>query len=84
MIHTFVYSAIGKAKQARDQQRMKEAKERENAEAAAEKKAEKEEIERSLEKIQSQSSIKESRPGMVWNPQTREYQYVDTDESWRD
>lgn len=26
----------------------------------------------------------EAKPGMVWNPTTREYQTLDTDESWRD
>ena len=46
--------------------------------------AEKEEVNRSLEQIQKQSSITEARPGMVWNQQMREYQYIDTEESWRD
>lgn len=26
----------------------------------------------------------EAKPGMVWNKVTQEYQYLDTDESWRD
>jgi len=26
----------------------------------------------------------EAKPGMVWNPTTREYQSLNTDESWRD
>jgi hypothetical protein len=26
----------------------------------------------------------EAKPGMVWNPTTREYQALNTDESWRD
>ena len=46
--------------------------------------AQKEEVKRSLEQIQKQSSMNEARPGMVWNKQTREYQYIDTEESWRD
>ena len=63
---------------------MKEAMELESAEAAARDKAEKEEVKRSLEKIQKQPSMNEVRPGMIWNKQTREYQYLDTEESWRD
>ena len=30
------------------------------------------------------SKEKEAKPGMVWNPSTREYQVLNTDESWRD
>ena len=26
----------------------------------------------------------EAKPGMVWNKVTQEYQYLNTDESWRD
>jgi hypothetical protein len=26
----------------------------------------------------------EAKPGMVWNKATLEYQYLNTDESWRD
>ena len=37
-----------------------------------------------LEKMQKQTSIKEAQLGMVWNKKTREYQYLDTEESWRD
>ncbi len=51
------------------------------AEAAAKAAAQKEEVKRSLEQIQS---MNEARPGMVWNKQTREYQFIDTEESWRD
>lgn len=72
------------AKKVRDTMRMKEAMERESAEAAAREKAEKEQVKRSLEKIQKQPSMNEVRPGMIWNKQTREYQYLDTEESWRD
>mmetsp|Transcript_3283 Transcript_3283/g.4782 ORF Transcript_3283/g.4782 Transcript_3283/m.4782 type:complete len:475 (+) Transcript_3283:77-1501(+) len=72
------------AKKVRDRKRTKEAMEREIAEAAARDKAEKEELKRSLEKIQKQPSMNEVRPGMIWNKQTREYQYLDTEESWRD
>ncbi len=72
------------ARKVRDTRRMKEAMERESAEAAAREKAEKEQVKRSLEKIQKQPSMNEVRPGMIWNKQTREYQYLDTEESWRD
>ena len=61
-----------------------EEKEKESKAAAAREMAEKEEVNRSLEQIQKQSSITEARPGMVWNQQMREYQYIDTEESWRD
>ena len=63
---------------------MRIAAERETAKAAALEAAQKEEVKRSLEQIQKQSSMNESRPGMVWNKQTREYQFIDTEESWRD
>lgn len=75
---------IAKARKARDDKRIKESIKRQNAEAAAREKAEKEEVKRSLEKMQKQSSITEAKPGMVWNKQLREYQYLDTEESWRD
>ena len=80
----FLFYSLANAKKVRDTMRMKEAMERESAEAAAREKAEKEQVKRSLEKIQKQPSMNEVRPGMIWNKQTREYQYLDTEESWRD
>mmetsp|Transcript_18901 Transcript_18901/g.28732 ORF Transcript_18901/g.28732 Transcript_18901/m.28732 type:complete len:472 (+) Transcript_18901:157-1572(+) len=68
------------AKRARDEKRVKEVKDKALADAAAKKKVEDEELKRSLEKIQHDGP----KDGMVWNKQTREYQYVDTEESWRD
>ena len=79
-----LFISIAKARKARDDKRIKESIKRQNAEAAAREKAEKEEVKRSLEKMQKQSSITEAKPGMVWNKQLREYQYLDTEESWRD
>jgi hypothetical protein len=32
----------------------------------------------------SLSKQEEAQPGMVWNRNTQEYQYLNTDESWRD
>ncbi len=76
--------SLATAKNLRDDKRIREAQERENAAALARDMAQKEEVKRSLEKIQQQSSMSDARPGMVWNKQTREYQYIDTEESWRD
>lgn len=78
------YDILATAKKARDEKRIQEEKEKESKAAAAREMAEKEEVNRSLEQIQKQSSITEARPGMVWNQQMREYQYIDTEESWRD
>ena len=78
------YDILATAKKARDEKRIQEEEEKESKAAAAREMAEKEEVNRSLEQIQKQSSITEARPGMVWNQQMREYQYIDTEESWRD
>jgi hypothetical protein len=43
---------------------------------------EEEERKRLLE--QSLAKQEEAKPGMVWNRATQEYQYLNTDESWRD
>lgn len=72
------------AKKARDTKRINDALQLETAEAAAKEKAEQEERKRSLEKIEKESSMIETKPGMVWNKTLREYQYLDTEESWRD
>lgn len=79
-----LYDIAADAKKARDAERRRLAVERKTAEAAALAAAQKEEVKRSLEQIQKQSSMNDARPGMVWNKQTREYQYIDTEESWRD
>jgi CID domain len=52
-------------------QELQQQKEREAAEAAAFRAA-------------ALAKETEAKPGMVWNPTTREYQALNTDESWRD
>jgi hypothetical protein len=36
------------------------------------------------EMLESAMKEPEAKPGMIWNPVAREYQYIDTNESWRD
>ncbi|KAL7535123.1 hypothetical protein ACHAWF_005065 [Thalassiosira exigua] len=71
------------AKSLRDKRRTQEAQERAAAEAAARQQAEKEERQRILDDAKMEA---EAKPGMVWNKELREYQYVHdtTEESWRD
>jgi hypothetical protein len=59
--------------------------EREKAIAAAEAERKRKEAEE-IEKFRQAALAKETeaKPGMVWNPTTREYQALNTDESWRD
>jgi uncharacterized protein YdaU (DUF1376 family) len=71
------------AKALRDQRREEDARRAAEEEAAAAQEAEEEERKRMLEDVKKQA---EAKPGMVWNPQLREYQYLHdpTQESWRD
>jgi len=71
------------AKALRDHRREEEAKQRAEQEAAAQREAEEEERKQMLDDVKKQA---EAKPGMVWNQQLREYQYLHdpTQESWRD
>lgn len=71
------------AKALRDTRREEEARKVAEEEAAAQQEAEEEERRRMLEDVKKQA---EAKPGMVWNPQLREYQdlHDPTQESWRD
>lgn len=71
-----------KAKKARDQ-RVKEEKRRQAEQEELDiKKQEEEERKKFLES--AMTKVTEAQPGMVWNKATGEYQYLQTDESWRD
>ena len=54
------------------------------AEAAERERKRKEEEENEKFRKAALAKQTEARPGMVWNPSTREYQALNTDESWRD
>ena len=71
------------AKSSRDKHRAEEAQRRADAEEAQKRAAEDEERRRILDDAKMEA---EAKPGMVWNKETREYQYVHdaTEESWRD
>ena len=71
-----------KAKKARDQ-RVKEEKRRQAEQEELDiKKQEEKERKKFLES--AMTKVTEAQPGMVWNKATGEYQYLQTDESWRD
>jgi hypothetical protein len=72
----------GLAKAARTTRLEEEAKRQQEKEALATKKAE--EIERKRFMKAATAKVTVAQPGMVWNKATGEYQYRDTDESWRD
>ena len=71
------------AKSLRDKRRAEEAQKQAEAEAMAQREAEEEERRRILDDAKMEA---EAKPGMVWNRELREYQYVrdNTMESWRD
>ena len=71
------------AKQLRDLRRSEEAQQRAEAEAIAKQEADEKERKRLLEDVTKEA---EAKPGMIWNPNLREYQYLHdhTEESWRD
>ena len=71
------------AKKLRDVRRSEEAQQLAEAEAIAQQEAEEEERKSLLEDVKKEA---EAKPGMIWNPNLREYQYLHdhTEESWRD
>mmetsp|Transcript_37936 Transcript_37936/g.81049 ORF Transcript_37936/g.81049 Transcript_37936/m.81049 type:complete len:431 (+) Transcript_37936:81-1373(+) len=71
------------AKSLRDQRRAEEAQQRAEAEAMAQREVEEEERRRILDDAKMEA---EAKPGMMWNRELREYQYLHdpTEESWRD
>ena len=72
----------GLAKAARNARLEVEAKRRKAQEELEKKKAEEEERKRFMQA--ATAKVTEAQPGMVWNKATGEYQYLHTDESWRD
>jgi hypothetical protein len=72
----------GLAKAARSTRLEEEAKRRKEKEELATKKAEEEERKKFMKAATAKITV--AQPGMVWNKATGEYQYFDTDESWRD
>lgn len=71
------------AKKLREKRRDDEARTRAEEESLARRAAEEEERKRMLDDVKREG---ESKPGMVWNQQLREYQYLHdpTQDSWRD
>jgi len=67
----------------RDIRRNEEAQQLAEAEAIVRREAEDKERKRLLEDVTKEA---EAKPGMIWNPNLREYQYLHdhTEESWRD
>ena len=72
----------GQARAARNERLAREAEKRAAEEALRKKKEEEEERKRFMEAAMKKET--EAQPGMVWNKATGEYQYLQTDESWRD
>ena len=71
------------AKSLRDKRRVEVAQRRASAALATQREAEEEERKRILDDAKMEA---EAKPGMVWNKETREYEYThdDTQDSWRD
>ena len=71
------------AKSLRDKRRAEVAQRRASAALATQREAEEEERKRILDDAKMEA---EAKPGMVWNKETREYEYThdDTQDSWRD
>ena len=71
------------AKSLRDSRRAEVAQRRASAARATQREAEEEERKRILDDAKMEA---EAKPGMVWNKETREYEYThdDTQDSWRD
>jgi hypothetical protein len=76
------HAVHGPARAARDERVADEAKRRKDAEDLRNQKEEEEERKKFLESAMKKET--EAKPGMVWNKATGEYQYLHTDESWRD
>lgn len=72
----------GLAKVARIARLEEEAKRQKEEEELMKKKEEEEERKKFMES--AMAKVTEAAPGMVWNKATGEYQYLQTDESWRD
>jgi hypothetical protein len=70
------------ARAARDERVAEEATRRQQEEELLRKKQEEEERKRFMESAMKKET--EEKPGMVWNRATGEYQYLQTEESWRD
>ncbi|CAJ1936495.1 unnamed protein product [Cylindrotheca closterium] len=77
-----VQNIHGLAKAARNVQLETETKRRKAQEELERKKAEEEERKKFMQA--ATAKVTEAEPGMVWNKATGEYQYLHTDESWRD
>lgn len=69
-------------REARDQRRAEEQRRQQEQEELEKKRREEEESEKFRRAALAKET--EAKPGMVWNPVTREYQTLNTDESWRD
>jgi len=77
------FQPIYKAAKAMRQERLAEEKRvQQEKEAAQIKQAEEEERRQFMESVMSRNT--EAKPGMVWNRSAGEYQYPNTEESWRD
>lgn len=74
-----IHPAVVKA---RDIRLAEETKQQERTQERERKRKEAEENEKFRQAALSKET--EAKPGMVWNPVTREYQALNTDESWRD
>lgn len=72
----------GPARQARDERLAEE--ELKRAQEEEEERKRKEEAERLKFLESALNKETEAKPGMVWNRATQEYQYLNTEESWRD
>lgn len=77
------FSFTDEAKSSRDKRRADEARQRAEAHEAERRRAEEEERRRILDDAKMEA---EAKPGMVWNKEKREYEYLHatTEESWRD
>jgi uncharacterized protein with von Willebrand factor type A (vWA) domain len=72
----------GVAKAARNERLQEEARRQHEKEELERKKEEEAERKKFMES--AMSKVTEAQPGMVWNKATGEYQYLETEESWRD
>lgn len=70
------------ARAAREERLADEERRQKELEEEEQKKREEEERRKFMESAMSR--VTEAQPGMVWNKATGEYQYLHTDESWRD
>ena len=82
-ISTIFKQHTEQAKSLRDTRRAEVAQRRASAALATQREAEEAERKRILDDAKMEA---EAKPGMVWNKETREYEYThdDTQDSWRD